>query len=663
MGPMSRGRKINRRKVGKGTAVTLVGLMVWSLIAAPEVPANHPELEEPFDLSAYTTSADSAPIRSTLGHNTRLVELTPAIAHSKSEVSLPSQASSISWLADLGIANSLYGTTTGTRVLTESTASQPGGAKEEEFKINDLVLGSQETAFVKTGRSYASADHGDRPRGYGNAYLGNICIGRRPGSPPDGPGTFDPDALFPGAADPIPDPGSQGQVQQCVLSIGSAASTSESLREQSIVKSVAVSEVNGINIGLRTADGSCRGAVSCINIDFIRAETFVEADATAGGSRARWRVTLGRACRRSFSGTLGVETDTCVPFRPEFAGGLGFDRESGGGFSLTKISQFEQLNKEFEENQVWQSLPGLEDTMITLTLHAGTTDSGMPDKDPEGRCERTDRNWAYPDTRLKDPTKPNLGQINPDYDAGQVACATAEGLSVDLTVINFGPSDKDLSDNEAYQAVDADDEEPGLQLTIPEPLNSALEDIPIDDPNQPNEPDPQNFNAKCAVKELKSRLPSQIAEHIPDAIDTGLPGGTVDVPKCPVGPQTVSTDTVRAVRRVRIQLGTAASAAIARPGFGYPIGGEEGTIPTFPEITIPTVDIPTINIPEFPAGGGGTTIIQGGGGIGAGPLKLKIDWASVSLKPWPAEDMAKGILSGGMIGLAGWLLRRRLGIG
>lgn len=593
MGPMIRGRKLNRRKVTKWSTVTIIGLMVWSLAAAPSSIGQEDEVVEPFELSAYHTEADAAPIRSTFVHAVRLVDLTPAIAHSNSQVTLPSQAQSIAWVAELGLANSLHGTTTGTRVLTESAAAQPGGAQEEEFGVPEggLVIGGSEHVRAQTGRSYASARHSDSPRGYANSFLGNVVIGRRPGTAPFPPGTFDPDATYPGGEEGAPLPDTAPQGQSALLSIGSVASTSESFREENRVKSIAVAELNDLNIGNRTADGRC---TNCIRIDFIRAETFVEANGQPGGARAQHRVTLGRACRRAFDGATGKEVDSCLPLARPFGGddtqGLQEADKLCNGEQCTPAG-LKDINKFFEENQIWRNVPGFEDTVINLNAHFGNS--------PKNGATATED--------------------------GQEASAEAEGITIELLVAKLGPSDDKLKEElgALYEALDSDDEQSGLQLPIPD---------------------------VC--------FPAPITDHpsFPRTI------GPVPVAKCPLGPTPISTNEVQKLRRLEIKLGTARSAAIARPGFGIPpIDGDTG--PTIPEINIPEVNIPEITIPSFPAGGGQTIQQVINQGIQEGRWKVKLDWSSFKIKPWAAGDMAKGIFTGGMLGMVGWLGRRRLGLG
>jgi hypothetical protein len=55
--------------------------------------------------------------------------------------------------------------------------------------------------------------------------------------------------------------------------------------------------------------------------------------------------------------------------------------------------------------------------------------------------------------------------------------------------------------------------------------------------------------------------------------------------------------------------------------------------------------------------GGG---LGGGGGLGAGKYKLDIDWKSFTIKPWPAKDMAKALLTAAIIAGMVLLARKRL---
>jgi hypothetical protein len=119
-------------------------------------------------------------------------------------------------------------------------------------------------------------------------------------------------------------------------------------------------------------------------------------------------------------------------------------------------------------------------------------------------------------------------------------------------------------------------------------------------------------------------------------------------------------DKASTLRTVAFTLGHVSVSAVARPGAGTVGGGGTNgpTTPPFPSFDIPRVNIPTFTIPPGGSGGGGTYYV--GGGIGPGALKLKINWASVRLKPWKPMDMAKGFFATGLaIGL-GALIRRRM---
>lgn len=572
MGPMVRGPKLSRRTISKWSALGLTGLMLWSLVAAPTSYGEEQDVVEPYELSAYYTYADAMPVQGFFDHQARLVGLGPGIAHSQSELAMPSAASGIAWLADMGIANGLHGTTTGNRVPTEASAKQPGGAERDEFSVAGGPLGNEATARVQAGRAFASASHSDSPRGYASAFLGNIYVLPAAGVVgQDPPGSYNPDQTFPGGdlGAPSPDPAPQGQM--AILSVGSIASTTESRRDGTKVISVGVAEVNDVNIGNRTSDGRC---TNCYRLDSIRAEAYAEASGYPGGAKASYRVILGRACRRSFDGALGKEVDQCLP--------LGQTNQG-----LQSVGQLEQLNQAFTT--------GFGGYTIGVRIHAGA-----PHEDP-ARAEKTssppedrNRNYAYPDTRLKDPSDPTSGQVNPDTTAGQEATAVAEGIEVEI-----------------------------FTITTTQVLEDAM----------------SKTGAGKALADLNRSLEQNGAPTIPVA-------------------------TVKSVRRLQLTLGVAQASAVARPceGCTPPEDEVEGTqFFEIPEINIPEITIPEFTIPEFPSGGGGTTIVNQG--FRNGTLAVKVNWASMRLKPWPAKDMAKGILSGGIIGAMVFLVRRRLRLG
>src|SRR5438093_7196293 len=134
MGPMLRGEKLNRRRLTKLGALGLVAMFAWSLIAAPSSVGQDQEIVEPDTVSSYYTFADAVPITSYIDHQEiGAPAFGPGLAHSNTEVALPSEASAIAWLIDNGIANGLHGTTTGAKVPTEVSAKQPGGDSGAEF--------------------------------------------------------------------------------------------------------------------------------------------------------------------------------------------------------------------------------------------------------------------------------------------------------------------------------------------------------------------------------------------------------------------------------------------------------------------------------------------------------------------------------------------------
>lgn len=309
MGIMTKRTSAQRRRLWRYGALAIVALFTWSFIASPNTPvstaASDEEVVEPA-LAAYHTLADAAPIRGLVDHQTYLVSAEPAIARSTSEVSLPSQATSTSWLADFGTLNGLHGTTTGNKVPSETTATQPGGDPKQEFAIQRGTLGNDEFLEFGAGVVRSTAVRSNRPRGYGHAYLSGLALLPAPGGPESVPGSYDPQAddeketerpPSPGADDPnayTPNPKSK----MAVLSIGSVASSAETFREENKVVSIAVAEINGLNIGNRTADGRC---TNCITIDSMRVEARTEADGTKEGALARWRVLIHRACRVAFT--------------------------------------------------------------------------------------------------------------------------------------------------------------------------------------------------------------------------------------------------------------------------------------------------------------------------------------------------------------------------
>lgn len=597
MGPMVHGRSLNRRLVAKWAAIVLAGLMIWSLIAAPPSTSQALVPEEPFDLSTYSTEADAAPVRGTFDHQVAFVAATPAIAHSTSQVIKPSTASGTAWVIDNGLVNSVWSTSFGTEVFSEASATaQPGQQASDEFGVphHGLTIGAEDTGRFQTGRSFAEAESLTVPRGYANSYMANFYVLPKPGSPQDPPGTFDPGDEFNGEQDPNP------EGQMAYVAIGSIASTTESLRDGDTVKSIAVSEANDINIGNRTGDNRCTG---CISIDYVRAEAYAEANGAPGGAHGAFRVILGRMCRRAFNADAGGETDACIGPQTGIQSDTFARAEcearapEGHEDKCQNVPTSDEVNEFFAGNQVWQQLPGFEDTVIGISLHAGRA---RTDEDGEPVA-----NFAEP------------GEAND----GQEARAVAEGLRIAITIVSFGPSNEDIAGSPLGN-LDQDPDREGLQVN----------------------------DAVCFTEDQYEQLPEQIQDR---------------VSICPVGAQTITTGPVRDARLFELRLATASAAALARPGSGFSPGGDDGDDDgpqvIIPEINIPEIRIPEIRIPEgFGSGGPSTTVVSGYQG---GPLELAIDWSSISIKPWPATDMAKGIVTGGILGLGGWLLRRRLRIG
>lgn len=568
MGPMVRGPGFNKRKVAKLAAVGILAMFAWSLIAAPASTGADEEPLEPSELSAYFTFADAAPVQTYFDHQALPAPATgPALAHSQTEVSLPSQASAIAWLVDFGIANGLHGTTTGSAVPTEANAKQPGGAPKAEFVTAGGPIGEEEFGRAAAGVSRATAVRSDAPKGLAHAYFGNLVFLPAAGSPEQPPGTYDPDATFPGGdkSAPTPDPAPRGQM--AIMSIGSVASTSESIREGDTVTSVGVAELHDINIGNRTSDNRC---TNCMRIDALRVETFARTNGQPGGSRAAFRVLLGRACRRSIEAEAAKggpkEIDTCI----------------GNSDGIQEISRFEDLNA-FFDRPLWlidKNLPGY---TIGIRIHAGSQHVEAErvertSSPPEDAC----RNYAYPNPDPKSkpiPACKALGvKTGPDQDQGQEAKAVAEGLDIDI-------------------------------LTI-----TATQFIP-----------PSNELDQCF-----DAVPGEVG--------------------CPVGK-------IRQMRRTTYTFGVAQASAVARPG-GFPVGPEPDLGVAGPPGAPGAPGAPGFSGPAGPPGsGGGGALI---GGLQPGKFTLKFDWSSFKIKPWPADDMAKGFLSGGIIGGMALLIRRRL---
>lgn len=436
-------------------AALAAALMLWSLAAAPPSVGQDPPVEEPADLSAYATFGDAAPVQLYFDHQARFVPLGPALAHSQSEVSLPSQASGIAWLVDGGLVNGVHGTTTGTKVPTEASAKQPGGEASEEFLVAGGPIGSDAFAGVRAGRAFAEARHSSQPRAYSSSFFSNFFILPAAGSPPDPPGTYDPDARFPGGDPDETDPQPRGQM--AIFSIGHIASTAESIREAGTIRSVAVAELKDINIGNRTSDNRC---TNCIRIDSIRAEAFAEANGQPGGARGSYRVIVGRTCRRSFNADEGAETDRCLPFDPHDPAG------SGG---LQQIREVEALNRFFEE-PIWiQLTDGAVTYTVGIRIHVGA---------PHHEPSRSGRTTAPPD----DPQR-NYGSDSAD---GEEARAVAEGADVEVFTITASQVADDAESRimrtpagDLLRELDADRRTPGIQLQPPGPVGERTGPISI----------------------------------------------------------------------------------------------------------------------------------------------------------------------------------------
>lgn len=591
MGPMTRRPRLNRRKVAAWSAATLAGLMVWSLVAAPASIGDQPAVVEPPTLNAYSSFGDASAIQSYFDHQVTLTPAGPTVAHSQSDVGYGPVASGTAWFEENGVVNGLNGTTTGNKVPTEVSAKQPGGLSEDKFSLAGGPIGNDPTLRVAGGQAFAKAEYSDSPRGYANSYVGNVALLPAPGGQANPPGNYDPNQTFPGGpgGSPVPDPAPNSQM--AIVSIGSIASSSESVREDNLVKSNAVAEINGINIGNRTSDGRC---TNCFTIDFVRAEAYAASSGQPKGSQAANRVTIGRACRRAQQSALPVyspdadttkEADTCI----------------GGASGLQSLPEFEQFNDLFA-NPAWSEVGPY---TVGIRIHAGTThqDPARPDKTsapPEDAC----RNYAYPD-RSEGATKIGKCEAHgattgPDRDSGQYAKAVAEGLEIEIYTITTSQvldAVEQSPANDVIKAIDEDHNTPGVQITVG-----------------------------------------------------------------PTGKQTIPTQAVRTMRRLTLALGIAQASVTARPGTGeIDYGDQDNNGPTIPEIKIPEIHIPEFNIPPSSGGQtivGGTTIVNRG--MGAGPLRLKINWASMRIKPWAAEDMATGIFGGAVLLGMAWLARKRL---
>ncbi len=623
MGPMTRGRKLDRRRVMKLSALGLVAMFTWSFIAAPSSVGQSGEpAAEPDEIVAYSTFAEAAPVSSYLNHKSPVPApaFGIALAHSLTEVNQPSQASALAWLSDFGIANGLHGTTTGAAVPTEASARQPGGSSGAEFKTAGGPVGEEEFGRVAAGVARANATQIGSPRGFAHSYLGNLVLFPAAGTPPEPPGTYDPDDTFPGGEQlaPTPDPGPRSQM--AILSIGSIASTSESIRNGETVTSIGVAELGTINIGNRTSDNRC---TNCFSIDAIRVETFAQTNGDK--SRAAYRVMLGRACRRALVTTgepasaFPREVDTCLPLQDAGTGDPSAP-ESGGLHAIDT----QAFNDFFSEPAVLSGVP-CPGTNLPCTIAIRITAGQAGHADPR-RSERTAnppesacRNYAYPDPdpkakpvadceELPESIRPVTG---PDRDDGQEARAVAEGIDIEiltLTGTQLVPQNADL--DQCFGVFDN--------------VNGVLGQLPLDQAPAPPAPAP----------DLASAL------------------GTVT--QCPVAG-------LRQIREVNLTLGVAQAAAVARPNIPVevPSDGGTGTDGGLP-IGGPIGGGPII---DTPIGGGGSPVTVVGGGLGEGKYALKIDWSSFRIRPWAAKDMAKAILAGGIFATMVWLIRRRLRFG
>ena len=430
MGPMVRG--LDRRKVVRLTALAIVALFTWSFIAAPPSHGDTPPPEEPASLSGYFTFGDATPIDgyadieggvAALGVG--LPAFGPALAHSSTEVALPSQASADGFLDDNGIANAVNGTVTGTYVPTEVSARQPGGNQSDEYTFGGGPIGNDRFARAAAGVVRVSAESSDAPNAHSTAYFSNVYLLPGTESPPEPPGSYNPDDTFPGGpgGKPTPDPGPKAQT--AILSFNSISSNAQSIRQGDTASSFGVSEVGGLAIGNRTAEGVC---AQCFTIDAIRAEAFASTNGQPGGSEAAKRVFIGRACYRS--STAGQESDQCIgPNNP------------GGEDALTELDT-SQFNALFSKPLVIPAVCGGKGCIIAISIHAGTTytDPNRPlraSNPPQDPC----RNYAYPDTskgakKIKDCEA--LGtKTGPDRDQGQEAKAVAEGINIDITTLTL----------------------------------------------------------------------------------------------------------------------------------------------------------------------------------------------------------------------------------
>jgi hypothetical protein len=616
---------LDKRRLAKRGSVLILALFVWSLVAAPQAQPEEPEVVEPTTLVAYDAIADAAPIIANVDHQVRLLTTSPGIAKSTAEVSLPSEAKAIAYLVTLGVLDGANGTTTGTRVPTESSATQPGGADEEEFKAARDSFGNGSTLRYGAGVSHATALHADRPRAFANAHLFNLVLLPAPGSPQEAPGTYDPrgDAQ---REDPSPSPGATPSPddpkkftpnppgQMGILTIGSLTSASETVREEGTVISIGVAELNGISIGNRTADNRC---TNCITIDSVRIEAFAQSDGTKEGAFAATRLLIHRACRVAISNDArtgdAYETVRCLNPNPdealmveEIAGSRSraefqaafeeyFEKQedpNAGG--VRKVKSIEKLNEMFESGLGDPKNGGLATGDIGLRLHLGNE------------------------------AKATVSE------GGQLVEAHARGLEFEVRTAIPSGIIGDVADQNAAAIADADKQctegQGNVHDATSEAHNRAQETY---DGASPPSPLPK---------------PTVVFPEAPPA-EAPCPGGAISA--------------ARAARTIHLTLGSVGVSASARPGLGLGggVGEEGGGGPAFPSFDIPPVNIPSFNIPS---GGGGNNVIVNGGGLGSGRLRLVVDWSSIRLKPWPPMDMAKAIFTGALVLGFAMLLRRRL---
>jgi hypothetical protein len=611
MGPMVRGEKLNRRRITKLTVVGIIAMFTWSLIAAPSSVGQDESISEPDDVASYYTFGDATPIASYIDHQVLPAPaFGPALAHSNTEVALPSEASAVAWLMDAGIANGLHGTTTGAAVPTEASAKQPGGEPKAEFVAGGGPIGQEQFGRVAGGVARATAVHSDAPRGFANSYFEDVCLFPAAGTSPEPPGTYDPDATFPGGPGQTPKHDDGPLARQCIVSAASISSTSQSVRDNDTVTSIGVAELEGITIGDRTSDNRC---TNCFYIDAMRTEAFAESNGQPGGSRAGYRLMFGRACRRTFEPST---TDTIEDSITKAQGGTPPERpahevdqclpdpEAGStdaGGEVLKQLPTDQLN-DFFEHPAMIPCPGTDKPcMIAVRITTGNPGATEPSRafhtsnPPEDVC----RNYAYPDPRkgakpIADCTKYGV-KTGPDRDQGQEAKAVAEGINIDILTLT------------ATQAI---------------PPNEDLENC------------------------LSGQLPGAI-------VDSEVYGLVQEQVGCPIAG-------LRSVRELNLTFGIAQAAAVARPNIVLPPsggGGGGGLGGVIPPITPP---IGGGALTGGGGGGGGGVQVVGGGGLGAGKYGLKIDWKSLKIKPWPAKDMAKALLMGAIVVGMVLLIRRRL---